>query len=341
MDWVAGGVTYELDGTTSRARVNYGFPFDGAVTDISNKFCVIYQTLGTKALLLRDGDIVRELNRSFYCAESYQYPVCFLTHAGRTLLVHCPVDYNRIEIEDAATGECLTERNGKPDDFFHSRFQPSPNGVRVLSAGWIWHPRDVVEYFDVAEALESPDTLNTLKACSPTSAHVGLAEEVSATWLRDDLVVLTGGHEEEPDESGESSEAPRLRARGIASYDVASGAIRSSCVLSEPAGTVMRVDDSHVLSFYGYPKLVRLRDGVVVCSWPHISSGKQTSSIISEDQIRLRSRSTQQVVGSPLLRVKLLVLSSQSSRRKTSVPLSLNGTQTRFGHAMLAVGGQS
>jgi hypothetical protein len=289
VDWVAGGITYGLDGSSSRPLVNYAFPFDAVAALAGSEFCVIYQRLGTKALLLRNGKIIRELDRSFYCAESYEYPVCLLSHASRTLLVHCPDEYNQIEIEDAATGECLTRRTGKADDCFHSRLQPSPNGVRVLSAGWIWHPLDIVRYFDVAEALAAPDCLNRLWSFSPASGHDSLVEETSAwwvqasaTWLNDDIAVLTGGDaEDDPEEGTPSGSGPR----GMVSIDLPAGTIRSSCVLEKPAGTIMRCGPDHVISFHDPPKLVRLRDGVIERSWPHISSGKQTSSIVSPDSL--------------------------------------------------------
>lgn len=96
--------------------------------------------LGTKGLLLRNGQIVRELNRSFYHANIYEYPVCLVRHGARTLLIHCPEDYNRLEIEDAETGGKLTLRSSDPADIFHSRLRPSANGGRLLSAGWAWAP---------------------------------------------------------------------------------------------------------------------------------------------------------------------------------------------------------
>ena len=50
--------------------------------------------------------------------------------------VHCPREYNRLEVEVAATGERLTpEVDRRPQDFFHSRLAVSPDGLRLLSAG--------------------------------------------------------------------------------------------------------------------------------------------------------------------------------------------------------------
>ena len=90
IDFAAGGVRYELDGSRSEAPVYWAYPFDSAVA--AANFAVLYTRLGTKAVLLKDGKILRELNRSFYHAHVYEYAVCLTEHDGRMLLVHCPED---------------------------------------------------------------------------------------------------------------------------------------------------------------------------------------------------------------------------------------------------------
>jgi len=51
---------------------------------------------GTKALLLEPGGkFIREVNRSYYHAEAYRYPLALFTLPdGRTGLVHCLEEYN-------------------------------------------------------------------------------------------------------------------------------------------------------------------------------------------------------------------------------------------------------
>lgn len=281
VDWASGGVTYRLDGSSTQASVCYSYPFDAATTAPGSEYAVIYQTLGTKALLLKNGQIVRELNRSFYHADDYEYPVCLLRHGARTLLVHCPEEYNRLEIEDAETGEKLTLRTSEPADFFHSRLQASPGGARLLSAGWVWSPWDAVVFFDVAEALRRPEHLDELDGCMPTSRHVGLAEESSACWQTDTTVIITGGSEpEDPEEAAEATATERLRPCGIAVHNISSDATLSSCVLDTPPGTVLPVDRTHVVAFYDHPRLIRLADGAVEHTWATIASGVQVSSIL-------------------------------------------------------------
>ena len=55
--------------------------------------------LWTKALLFRDGRLLRELNRSYYHAESFEYPLTFLPLPnGRMGIVHCPDDVGVLEM---------------------------------------------------------------------------------------------------------------------------------------------------------------------------------------------------------------------------------------------------
>lgn len=139
VDWVGGGARYGLDGSIRRAGVNYAYRFDAAVSTADGRFAVIYERTGTKGLVLREGNILREINRSFNQAHVYEYPICLWTRKdGRSLMAHCPDDYDRLEIDDLETGERLIPSSDRTSvDFFHSRLQISPNGTRLLSAGWV------------------------------------------------------------------------------------------------------------------------------------------------------------------------------------------------------------
>jgi hypothetical protein len=189
VDWVGGGRAFAADGTERPARVNYGYRFDAATASPDGRFAVIYERLGTKGLLLHDGRIVRELDRSFNFADAYEYPVAlFNDPGGRVLLAHCPGNYCRIELEEAETGRSLTaSADRKPSDIFHSRLAASPHGKRLLSAGWLWHPLSLVVCFDVAQALADPRHLDD-RHDLPLSFNPGLAEESSACWLDDDCI---------------------------------------------------------------------------------------------------------------------------------------------------------
>jgi len=83
VDWVGGGRVFATDGTERPARVRYGYRFDAATTSPDGRFAVIYERMGTKGLLLDDGRIVRELNRSFDFANAHEFPVVLFNDQGR------------------------------------------------------------------------------------------------------------------------------------------------------------------------------------------------------------------------------------------------------------------
>jgi hypothetical protein len=264
VDWVSGGIRHALDGTAVESDVRFGYRFDAAVSSQDGRYAVLYEKLGTKALLLRDGRLVRELSRSYYRAEVYEYPIALHTlPGGRTLLAHCPEEYCRLELEDADTGERLTRREGESPDFFHSRLQFSPDGRYLLSAGWIWQPVDAVEVFDVAQALERPESLD-----QPQSLELGesfLEIHSAAFGARGSLVVNCSGVDGD--------------AEGLGVYSLTERRFLSMVPLEVVAGTLMVMGD-YAVGFYESPKLIELATGRVLEHWRELATGRQSSSII-------------------------------------------------------------
>lgn len=135
------------------------------MTSPAGDLAALLQTTGTKGLLLKaDKRLLREVNRSFYHAEAYRYPlVLFTLPDGRTGLIHCPARYNQLEIEEAVTGDPLVARGERtPKDVFHSRLAVSVSGRYLLSAGWVWQPWSCVMVYDLLAALEDPARLDSL-----------------------------------------------------------------------------------------------------------------------------------------------------------------------------------
>jgi len=273
VDWVGGGRQFTFGGEVGRAQVFYAYGFDAAVESPSGEFSVIYTRLGTKGLVLRRGKFVREINRSYYFADDYEYPIALVRlQAGNEVVIHCPDHYNQLEIEDLATGERLTgSTNRKPSDCFHSRLACSLDGTRMVSAGWHWHPVDEVKLYDLAAALADPSHLDGEGLGIDAWAEDGC----SAAFLPDgrlavDLVGIVT--------NDDAVDAPKAALR---LFDP-SGPIAPEVIhRTQRLGTMMAVGTQHLLGLYEHPKLVDLQTGQVVRSWPHINSGAQTSSILN------------------------------------------------------------
>lgn len=273
----AAGVRYALDGSSAVFGDRLEPSFDGAV--VCGSYTVVFERLGTRAQLLRDGRLVRTLSRDEYCAYAYEYPAClWQTRRGRTLLAHCPERYNQVEIEDAETGRRLTACESRaPEDFFHSRLQVNPSGTHLLSAGWVWQPWSMAGFIELAAALEHPCTLDSFtKFLRPDSLH--WAEEDEACWQSDRRVILASN--EALDDGGAPPEDKLcLRPKGIAVFDVHERRFVSSVVLGYASGGLMAVGDDKALTLFSHPRLVSLATGEVLHAWTDLPSGEQTCSI--------------------------------------------------------------
>lgn len=228
---------------------------------------MIYEKLGTNGLVLKAGKVVREIHREEYCASAFEYPALVTSLPdGTQVLIHCPKEYGRIEIEEIESGKSLTQRETKTQDFFHSRFQLSPNGNTFISAGWVWHPFNYIQIYDIASILESPELLDVRQDI--LEYEVDYLEINSVAFLDNDTLVL-------------SRQDDNSNVKGISKYAVARKHVLSFHLIEDELeiGTLMAIGNN-ALSFYGHPKLINLNNGEILEEWPEVKSGVQESSII-------------------------------------------------------------
>lgn len=257
--------------------VGYSFPgwLDGAVSSPDGRYTLLYTRRGTKGLLLRDGkDLIREVNRSYYCAESYEYPAAFFkVPDGRTFLVHCPNGYNRLDFEDVETGVIITNHSDRaPKVFFHSRLEISPAGRYLVSKGWFWHPWDIVVIYDISACLMDPLLLDEIDQ-QVADGNV----EVSTASSIDESRLLVGASAETPFDD----ERPVLLPPGhIGIWDMQLREIIHKVQPEVETGNLIAVDDAFALDLYRYPKLINLRTGTIEWGAEDIFSGEQRSAIV-------------------------------------------------------------
>ncbi|MBK6689050.1 MAG: hypothetical protein IPG45_31575 [Deltaproteobacteria bacterium] len=268
IDWVGGGARYHLDGTKEGAAVSYSYPFDAAVD--CAPYTVLYQRRGTKGLLLKDGQILRELSRSFYHAAHYDHPVALgRTRSGRVLLAHCPDEYCRLELEDCETGRRLTTSEARaPSDFFHSDLAFSPGAGRLLDTGWLWHPWGAVQTFEVAQALEAPATLD--RGSGLPGDHHGESEELSAAWVDADHLLLGVGSDYEVPTPEANLGMPST---GVGLFDLRQGQRLAAIALAHVPGPLMPAGPGRVLTFFQHPRLYDLSTGQRLAEWPELPTG--------------------------------------------------------------------
>jgi len=292
VDWCRGGTRWQLDGTRVDSRVMTVYDFDRAVVSPSRQYVCVYARRHTKGLIRRtaDGQDVREIDRSYYFASTYAYPVTFAQMPdGREVLIHCPDKYNRLEIEEIETGcrigyQDTTCSPGdteqpvnlrEPSDIFHSRLAISPGGKWLLSAGWYWHPMDTAELFRLERCFDDSRELDHFHARPRCPGNVQ-----SALFLDDDRLLLACGESWFDLEGNEIREkTSREPVDTIAVWRIGATTFDAVYHFSEVIGILMPLSDRFVVNFVGHPKLIDLHSRMVVREWPEIDSGVEVSSI--------------------------------------------------------------
>lgn len=269
---LVGWNAYAMDGSVRRHDVHVSYVLDAAAMSADGRYVLLHERLGTKGVLFKDGDFVREINRSYYQAHRYDYPVALFTLPdGRGVIAHCPDEYNRLEIDEIDSGKRLTASTVRdPMDMFHSRLAASPDGRFLIDAGWVWHPADELVVFDVEAALADPATLDSeglgISLC-------GAANSFNACFDRNGVMaaVETGTWNPQVQKEDHTTE--------LAIYGLDNPRFPSIVPLDTPAGDLMPVGEGHVLVLSDIPRLLDRMTGQMVQEWPQYKLAVRTSAI--------------------------------------------------------------
>jgi hypothetical protein len=272
VDAAGGQASVALDGTTKPSSVNWAFDFDRAVAAPSG-LRALYTALGTKGLVATSRHHVREVNRSYYHANAYEYPLAVGALAdGTEVLAHCPDGYNRLRIETLARGERLCTATENALDVFHSRLRFSPDGRYLLSAGWVRRPAGVAAVYDTAEALAEPRHLDGAGVI-PQGSMAGHVD--AACWLSPELLAVSTDHEEGPLDNDSDGLAPGQL--GVWSFREDAWVARH---VSQGHTGTMHAVGRYLLCLFDHPRLVDPMTAQVVEEWPELKTGRQVGSII-------------------------------------------------------------
>ena len=224
---------------------------------------MVFETLGTKARIVRwNGQIaepsfvpmgfdeIRELDRSYYHATDYDYPLCLLTLTdGRGAVAHCPKRSDTLEI-DLLDGTPLTSRRAMAEDIFHARLAVSADGRWLLDNGWVWHPLTIVGVYDVARALREPEHLSSCGI--PLDLGDAFDGDAQAATFSGDRLIVAGG-------DGNPMKSV---------VDLPNGKNLTTVHLAEPLGTsLMAWGRDHVVALDDQTGLVALADGKIIHRW--------------------------------------------------------------------------
>lgn len=259
-----------LDGTFEDTRFRLGYPFDRGLCVRNAGICwtIAYDNRGTKALILKNGKVHRQLNRDYYFAKAYDYPIAVVkTNNGHVVVVHCPTSYDELTFEDAESGEILGTRKSDKMEF-HSRLAISPGGDSLVSAGWFWHPLNGGWLFFIGDIVG---------AHSDCKVDLGIdfgAEVDSVAFLGDDALVVSTTQEIVNEEVPPAGLGPMR----LGMWSITEGKWARIVELHEACGPMMPWRD-WVISFHDHPKAISLATGDVVHRWEGVYSGRQIGPI--------------------------------------------------------------
>jgi hypothetical protein len=254
------------------SAIGGGYPFDGAISSQDGHYDFIYKRLETKGILLKDGKIIREINRSYYQADVYEFPATFITFDNKTYLVHCPISYCQLDFEDVETGEIVTNiKHRNPSDNFHSRLSVSPDNKHLMVCGWGWHPVDTVELFNIAECFKNPLLLD-----NPTFSPDFGTPINSASFIDNERILIAAADEEHfyylP--------PPALPRKHIAIWNFIKNEISTPVKVEGEFGNLFAINDKQAWDMFKFPKIINIQTGIIESKLENINSGLQTSSII-------------------------------------------------------------
>ncbi len=220
---------------------------------------------------MKNGRLHRELNRSYYCSEDFDYPIIIGESAGRVVIFHCPKEFDVLEIEDAETGTISDSIKSK-DMEFHSRLELSADGHFLIDAGWFWHPWCGAAVFEIGEA--DSGSLRFNKDITFPTAFSSKNEIDSVAFLGNERLLVASVS----DYLGEEPEPGNLCPKQLGIWSLAERRWESKVDLSEPVGMLLPWKE-WVVSFYDHPKLIELATGKIVHQWDKIYCGKQLGPI--------------------------------------------------------------
>lgn len=273
VDWASAGQQYFLDGQVKQLQEYHYGSFDRAISSADGVYAFIYKNRGTKGLLLKNGKIVREINRSYYCADVYEYPATFATIDDVTYLIHCPISYDQLDFEDVEAGELVTNISGrKPEDIFHSRLEISPDGTTLLCRSWGWHPVEFMEVFNIAECLKEPRLLDIYPVFFPDGAEICTASFI------DNARILIGSSNELI-----NTKNIIMPQKSVAVWNLKTKELSEPVKVDGEFGNLFAINETQAWDTYMYPKIIDIVTGQVQDMARSINSGEQRSAIINEE----------------------------------------------------------
>jgi hypothetical protein len=152
---------------------------------------------------LQTGVNVFELKDYDYHSEQTDFPVAFFQHRHTCHMVYAS-DWNNLDIINLATGECLTSRNDdeiteRDEDALFTEWagelKISPDGKRIATIGWVWHPIGVAWNFSLEQWLQNKWEADFGKSKVMTGCAWEYFWHSPFAWLDNERLIIWGDPE--------------------------------------------------------------------------------------------------------------------------------------------------
>ncbi len=182
-----------------------------------------------------------------------------------------PNSYSQLILK-CETGELVTNvLSRKPSDIFHSRLEVSDSGEYLMSKGWVWHPLDVINVFQIRDCFENPVLLDDVDHGFP---NVG--SEICTASFIDDSKILIGSSNEIVD----NEKLFNLPSKSFAIWNFSKNTFSHQNKPDFDFGNVFSINEKLCWDIYRFPKIVDLTTGQIIDRAENIYSGEQKSSLL-------------------------------------------------------------
>lgn len=144
-----------------------------------------------------------------------------------------------------------------------------------MSKGWVWHPADVIEVFDIASCIENPLLWDQCRL----SPDVG-SELCSASFIDNENILIASSDETFNEELEEY-----LPPKHVAVWNILTNKITNAVKVKGEFGNLYAIDSNYAWDTYKCPKIIYLKTGDVEIDFRDIDSGEQSSSIMSDSDL--------------------------------------------------------
>jgi hypothetical protein len=168
--------------------------------------------------------VVMDLPGFDYHPTEAPFPVAFFQHQGKILLVMA-TDWAQLDLVDLATGQCLstreesdindTMREGAVFTEWAGELVVSPDGQRIATVGWAWHPAGLAWTFSLADWLNNrwePDFGRSKRLLGEAWSYFWFSP---LAWLDDQRLIIWG--------DPSTQDADDRPANNVVIYDAVSG----------------------------------------------------------------------------------------------------------------------